>query len=121
MCFFFLVLSFTHSTPTKAAPERWQDEKSRRYDVAVTYEERVFDALVEDMESRKCASHQPLHVLGLDVRDNHKEAALGAEQTVLLVEMIRAAGPEWEDKLESILDQFESQTGRAVTHSICFY
>ena len=105
----------------KTAPERWQDEKVRVFDVAITYEERVYDALVDDMEEKGSKTFQILHVLGLDVRDNHVEAERGAEQTVLLVEMLRSAGEEWEEKLDEIVAEFERRTARIVTHGICFY
>ena len=105
----------------KRAPERWQDEKERHYDVAITYEERVYDALVDDMEERPKETYRQLHVLGLDVRDNHTEAERGAEHTVMLVEALRSAGEEWEERLEDIIETFQRASGRVVTHGICFY
>jgi RNA polymerase II subunit A C-terminal domain phosphatase SSU72 len=105
----------------KQAPERWQDETTKEYNVAVTYEERVFDALVDDMEERRRGSFRALHVLGLDVRDNHTEAERGAEHTVLLVEALQRAGSDWEEEIEHILETFQRSTGRVVTHAICYY
>jgi RNA polymerase II subunit A C-terminal domain phosphatase SSU72 len=105
----------------KRAPERWQDEVSKEYNVAITYEERVFDALVDDMEERRRASFRALHVLGLDVRDNHKEAELGAEHTVLLVEALQQAGADWEEQIEQIVETFQLSSGRVLTHAICYY
>ncbi len=106
----------------KAAPERWQDEKERRFDIVVTYEERVLDALCEDMEERTGPrSYKALHVLGLDVRDNHVEAERGAADTVALVDAIREAGEDWEERLEAIVEAFNKRTGKDVTHMIVFY
>ena len=105
----------------KSVPERWQDDKMRRFDVAITYEERVYDALVDDMESRGASNYHALHVVGLDVRDNHKEAEKGANDSLMLVEMMRDAGEDWEDKLDGILEVFQKKTGREITHTICFY
>lgn len=30
----------------KNAPEKWQNEKNKRYDIVLTYEERVFNSLL---------------------------------------------------------------------------
>lgn len=105
----------------KTAPERWQDEKSRLFDVVVSYEERVYDAIIEDMEDRGAKTYRALHVLGLDVKDNHTEAEIGAGHTVLLIQSIMDAGEEWEDELENILEQFSRKTGREVMHYTAFY
>ena len=105
----------------KKAPERWQDEKNKKYDICITYEERVYDALVEDMEENGSSTYGTLHVLGLDVRDNHKEAEIGANQTVDLVKMISEEGDEWEDKLDNVLDVFQKKTGKEVMHAVLFY
>ena len=44
------------ATSIKEAPERWQDapdEQVRGHDVVVCFEERIFDACVEDLQSRQ--------------------------------------------------------------------
>ena len=89
----------------KNAPEKWQNEKNKRYDVVVTYEERVFNSLLngnfqsqfelstcskccfEDMKARN-KDLQRLHVLNMTVTDNHEEAETGASDTVTLVDMV---------------------------------
>ncbi len=105
----------------KVAPERWQDERSREFDIVITYEERVFDAVVEDLEERGSKDFANVHLLGLDVRDNHTEAETGAQQTVQLLQMLLDAGDEWEDQLDTILESFTRKTDRAVCHNIAFY
>jgi RNA polymerase II subunit A C-terminal domain phosphatase SSU72 len=63
----------------KTAPERWQDNKLQ-YDVVFTYEERVFDLVVEDLMNREPSlTPQLVHVFNIQTKDNHEEAQLAAE------------------------------------------
>lgn len=111
----------SRNAKVKPAPERWQDEKTLRFDVVITYEERVFDAVVEDLEERGSKDYSNVHLLGLDVRDNHSEAEVGAQQTVQLVQALLDAGEEWEDRIDDVIEVFQRKTGRDVIHQIAFY
>lgn len=65
----------------KSSPLRWQamsEEEMAAVDVAVTFEERVFDALNEDVLSRAGSGVRPLHVINLDTRDDPDAAKIGA-------------------------------------------
>lgn len=94
----------------KTAPERWQ-LNSDVFDVVVAFEERVFDIIVEDMQSRGNMSMQPVLILNLDVKDNAEEASLAAPQALELCQML-AASEDWETELEDILDRFQTKMGR---------
>jgi RNA polymerase II subunit A C-terminal domain phosphatase SSU72 len=111
----------SRNAKVKSAPERWQDEKVKQFDIVITYEERVFDAVVEDLEERGSKDYANVHLLGLDVRDNHTDAEVGAQETVQLVQALLDAGEEWEDQLEQVLEAFTRKTGREVMHTISFY
>lgn len=67
----------------KAAPVRWQElsaSELAEVDVAITFEERVFDALNEDVASRLSTScSRPLHVVNLETRDDPSAAQVGAK------------------------------------------
>ena len=71
----------------KATPERFQDCKDQ-FDVIFTVEERVFDQVIEDLENRKKESNQPVHVINIDVADNHEDATLGAFLIVDLAQLV---------------------------------
>jgi hypothetical protein len=62
----------------KLAPKRWQDTKSEaivQHDVIVAFEERIFDAVIEDLQMREPTdAFAPLHVICLDTKDNPAEA-----------------------------------------------
>ena len=70
----------------KPAPQRWQEERDLKVDVAVTFEGRVMEAVVSDMSSRGSAGGgggggagtRPLLVLNLEVPDTPADAATAA-------------------------------------------
>lgn len=74
----------------KKAPEQWRDAQDR-FDVIITFEERVFKAVVEDfISSRSPSVFSPGYVINLEVRDTHADAAAGAKLAVDLIEAINA-------------------------------
>eukprot|EP00834_Sanchytrium_tribonematis_P006562 NODE_494_length_6830_cov_0.941613.p5 type:complete len:196 gc:universal NODE_494_length_6830_cov_0.941613:3196-2609(-) len=63
----------------KEKPEKWQTEsKSHKFDVVICCEERVFDAVVEDLATRSYSTY-PVHVINVDIKDNAEQAKLGGE------------------------------------------
>ena len=64
----------------KKAPNRWQDtltDNLVQHDVVVAFEERIFDAVVEDLQLREPTQEfKPIHVICLDTKDNPHEAAV---------------------------------------------
>ena len=108
----------------KPAPERWQENKNL-YDVIITCEERCFDAVCEgtfhpslwlysesqarrtilmtDLLSRPGHSESalPVHIINVDIKDNHEEALLGGQAILKLVEMIEAVE---EDEIDGMVE-----------------
>ncbi|KAL5275561.1 SSU72 family protein [Megaselia abdita] len=73
----------------KSAPEKFQDCKER-FDVVVTVEERVYDQVMDFVEAQNnIDSNLPVHVLNIDVEDNHEDATLGAFLIADLISMVR--------------------------------
>jgi|UniRef100_A0A7S3VG83 RNA polymerase II subunit A C-terminal domain phosphatase SSU72 len=64
----------------KLAPQRWQDtsnEDVTKHDVVIAFEERIFDAVVEDLQTREPTEEfQPIHVICLDTKDNPQQAKI---------------------------------------------
>ncbi|GBG65765.1 hypothetical protein CBR_g52356 [Chara braunii] len=84
----------------KRAPQRWQDNaEDGQFDVVFTFEERVFDMVVEDLHNREQKALRSVLVVNLDVKDNHEEAAVGAKLALHLCEMLEAT-VNWEDEVE---------------------
>eukprot|EP00955_Chlamydomonas_euryale_P078330 363132-Chlamydomonas_euryale.AAC.10 len=103
----------------KQAPERFQ-ENFEAFDVVVTFEERVMDQVLDDLNRRPVMLMHPVLVINLDVKDSHEEAALAAPHALRLCSLIDAS-EEWEDEIERIVDQLYNETGRKAIYAICWY
>lgn len=103
----------------KTAPERWQDNREE-FDIVVTFEERILQQLMNDMNSRDQVSMQPCLVINMDVNDTHHEAGRAAPHTLLLCQMLEEA-EDWADSIDDIVQKFQKETGRHPLYDICFY
>jgi len=73
---------------TKAAPQSWYDEKGLQFDIIIAYEDRVFEQICEDIQNRMSGSNKPVHIICMDIKDNHDEALIGATLTLQLCQMV---------------------------------
>lgn len=61
----------------KTHPERFQ-EADDKFDILITCEERVYDQVLECVESRAPVDNSIAHVVNIDIQDNLEEATIGA-------------------------------------------
>lgn len=112
----------------KWGPERWQDwrvgvprlqhETDRGslgveggvVDVVITCEERCWDAVVDDLLSRGSPLNRPVHVINVDIRDNHEEALVGGKGILDLADCMNRAANEERQVTGS--DAWDQGTGR---------
>ena len=96
----------------KWGPERWQDwqvgiprlqhAKDRGsegiegglVDVVITCEERCWDAVIDDLLNRGSPLNRPVHVINVDIKDNHEEAAVGGQGILDLANSLNQAALE---------------------------
>lgn len=105
----------------KLAPQRWQDNAADgSFDVVITFEEKVFDMVVEDLHNRDPVLMKPVVIINLEVKDNHEEAAIGARLTLELCQELEAT-ESWEENIDEIISGFERHHRRKIFYSISFY
>jgi len=101
----------------KFGPERWQDwavgkprlrnEADRGsagteggvVDVVVTCEERCWDAVVDNLLERGSPLNRPVHVINVDIKDNHEEALVGGRAILDLAGRLDEAARAERDRL----------------------
>ncbi|XP_057249799.1 uncharacterized protein LOC104891838 isoform X1 [Beta vulgaris subsp. vulgaris] len=109
------------NSSVKLAPQRWQDNAHDGvFDVVITFEEKVFDMVVEDLYNREPVLMKPIVIINLEVKDNHEEAAIGARLTMDLCQEIDAT-ESWEDNIDEIIAAFERHQRRKIVYTISFY
>ncbi|BAU02657.1 hypothetical protein LR48_Vigan10g040100 [Vigna angularis] len=105
----------------KLAPQRWQENAvDGVFDVVLTFEEKVFDMVIEDLHNRDQVLLKAVLVINLEVKDNHDEAAVGAKHTLDLCQEIEKA-ESWEESIDEIIAGFENKYRRKLLYSVSFY
>lgn len=103
----------------KPCPEKFQT-CNERFDVIVTCEERVYDQVIEWFGSRRSVHNQPVHIVNIDIQDNHEEATIGA---FLISDMITkmTQTEDLDNDIDELLHDFEAQSHRSILNCIMFY
>ncbi|KAJ2538174.1 RNA polymerase II subunit A C-terminal domain phosphatase, partial [Coemansia sp. RSA 1933] len=71
----------------KQAPQQFQKEPAS-YDIIFTCEERVFDAVCQELLDRSGMQSKPVHVVNIEIEDNNKESLVGAKTILELARLI---------------------------------
>ncbi|KAI8852674.1 RNA polymerase II subunit A [Chytridium lagenaria] len=101
---------------TKRAPEQWQEWVKRAPDQW----HECFDAVCEELLNRGSEVNIPVHVINLEIKDNHEEAAVGGKLFLQLATMIEQARDK-ENDMSGILEEFQSKTNANLLYSICYF
>jgi RNA polymerase II subunit A C-terminal domain phosphatase SSU72 len=63
-------------------------------DVVITCEERCWDAVVDNLIERGSPLNRPVHVINVDIKDNHEEALVGGKAILDLADSLNEAAKE---------------------------
>lgn len=104
----------------KIAPMRWQDNtREKTFDVVYTCEERVFDSVCKDLMRREPGA-VPVHVINVEIKDNHEEASVGARIITQLTKCLETSD-DLDANIEQILFDFTKKfPSNKILHSVCF-
>ena len=105
----------------KTAPERWQDETTKHFDVVITFDDIVFDKLMDDVQKREQKLMKSFLVINMKVKDNPTEASKASPFALQLCKKIEESAEDWEDDIEEIIEDFSNETGKKPFYTICFY
>nr|SVE90161.1 EOG090X0E4R [Daphnia sinensis]SVE91416.1 EOG090X0E4R [Daphnia sinensis] len=102
----------------KPHPERFQST-SEQFNLILTCEERVYDQVIESLEGRDSQT-TPVHIVNIEIQDNHEEATIGAFLMCDLVAMM-ANSDDLDNDIDEMLQDFEAKCQRPILHCLLFY
>jgi len=106
----------------KDHPERWQalTNLSGRFDVVFCFEERVFEAVCEDIRSREpedVAEPSAMHIINLETVDNAEEAIISAQ--ICLDFCLKVAEiDDLDDTIPALVEEFSAK--RPLDHWVVY-
>ncbi|CAH0389981.1 unnamed protein product [Bemisia tabaci] len=103
----------------KPCPERIQ-VSTDQFDIIITCEERVYDQLIEYFETRTPVDNAPVHVINVDIQDNHEEATIGAFMICELATLL-SKSKDVDNEIDYILHEYETKCNRPLLHCLLFY
>ncbi|XP_045716373.1 RNA polymerase II subunit A C-terminal domain phosphatase SSU72-like [Phyllostomus hastatus] len=103
----------------KPRPERFQNCRDV-FDLILTCEEKVYDQVVEELNSREQVTLHLVHVINVNIQDSFEEASLGAFLFSELCQCIQLLD-DVDNKIEEVLLEFEEMSSQTFLHTACFY
>jgi len=107
------------NTRVKERPEKFQLSKEI-FDIIISLDERVYDQILEYFHNKRPVLLRQVHVINLDIRDNHEEATVGAFAVCDIAKKLAAAS-DLDDEIEELLLKHEEESRQRILHSVHFY
>ena len=108
----------TRNAQIKTAPEKWQ-ENINHFDVVITFEDRVFDAVIESMIANQTMYDRPTHIININVKDTPEEAERNAKYIAEFAKRLNES-EDWENDVQREIVKFEEQYGEKLMHLVLF-
>jgi len=105
----------------KERPEKIQT-CPEKFDVIISLDERVYDQIVEDFLQRKSCTYKQVHIININVEDNHEDATIGAFVVCELAKKIEESG-DLDDDMDELIQDFEEKNPHRnkIFHTVFFY
>ncbi|KAA0203451.1 hypothetical protein HAZT_HAZT002467 [Hyalella azteca] len=103
----------------KDGPERFQD-CTDKFDIILTCEEKVYDQVLEFLECHIPEENNPVHIINIDIQDNHEEATIGAFMICELA-LLLSSSDDLDNDIDELLHEFENKCQRNILHCVQFY
>jgi len=105
----------------KEAPERFQN-CPETFDIVISLDERVYDQIIEYFYYHKKATEmKQVHVININVKDNHEEATIGAFAACDIAKLLSEFRGDLDDEIGELLLEHEETSNRKIYHSVHFY
>ena len=117
-----MIAMLERNMQVKEAPQPWQAQSLRTFDLVFCYESRIFDAVVADTLTQPPARFaKPVYVINFHTRDTPEEAAVAGAQTLRLCQLLSECADAWQDRFDDILDSFLREHNRSLVYNVMFY